>query len=145
MKPGNIMVTKAGVKILDFGLAKQASATDETVTARQRSRWTRAYMAPEQLEGKPSDARTDIFALGLMLYEMATAGVVQPVKPGDTARLSGIWKHSPLYDNPEFDATPADWTRNGNWVACNKSAGEQGADVWILPVADELRSQRSEV
>ncbi len=69
LKPGNIMVSKSGIKVLDFGLA--LSATDETLTASQMVIGTPAYMAPEQREGGTVDARTDIYALGLVLYEMA--------------------------------------------------------------------------
>jgi Tol biopolymer transport system component len=69
LKPANIMVTKAGVKLLDFGLARMASgAGDETVTMAVMG--TPAYMAPEQWEGKPGDARSDIYAFGCVLYEM---------------------------------------------------------------------------
>jgi serine/threonine protein kinase len=71
LKPGNIMVGKSGVKVLDFGLAR--SGQDETVTASHMVAGTPAYMAPEQREGKPSDARTDIYAFGCVLYEMLTA------------------------------------------------------------------------
>jgi serine/threonine protein kinase len=67
LKPQNIMITKSGVKVLDFGLAK--SPTDETLTATRVVMGTPAYMAPEQLEGKECDARSDIYALGLVLYE----------------------------------------------------------------------------
>jgi Tol biopolymer transport system component/predicted Ser/Thr protein kinase len=70
LKPANVMVAKNGVKVLDFGLAK--SAGDETMTASNAVMGTPAYMAPEQLEGKECDARTDIYALGLVLREMAT-------------------------------------------------------------------------
>ncbi|HZO55999.1 MAG TPA: serine/threonine-protein kinase, partial [Bryobacteraceae bacterium] len=71
LKPGNVMVTKANVKVLDFGLAKQTQA-DETLTVSRALMGTPAYMAPEQLEGVGCDARSDIYALGLILYEMAT-------------------------------------------------------------------------
>lgn len=71
LKPNNVMLAKSGVKVLDFGLAK--SHKDETLTGSRMVMGTPAYMAPEQREGKESDARTDIYALGLMLYEMATA------------------------------------------------------------------------
>ena len=70
MKPGNIMITKAGVKVLDFGLAK--CSQDENLTGSNVVMGTPAYMAPEQREGQGCDARTDIYALGLMLHEMAT-------------------------------------------------------------------------
>ena len=70
LKPGNIMVGKSGVKVLDFGLAR--SGQDETVTATHMIVGTPGYMAPEQREGKPSDARTDIYAFGCVLYEMLT-------------------------------------------------------------------------
>ena len=64
------MITKAGVKVLDFGLAK--TQDDERSRASRVVMGTPAYMAPEQREGKDSDARTDIYALGLVLLEMAT-------------------------------------------------------------------------
>src|SRR5690349_2963992 len=67
LKPGNIMVVRSGVKVLDFGLAKMPQA-DDTVTAGNIVLGTPAYMAPEQREGRACDARTDIFALGLVLY-----------------------------------------------------------------------------
>ncbi|HSD71956.1 MAG TPA: protein kinase [Thermoanaerobaculia bacterium] len=84
LKPGNAMITKTGVKLLDFGLAKAlapvSSATQFTALPTQAAPITREgsllgtlqYMAPEQLEGKDADARTDVFALGAVLYEMAT-------------------------------------------------------------------------
>jgi eukaryotic-like serine/threonine-protein kinase len=86
LKPGNIMLTKAGAKLLDFGLAKaetppdaEATLTDVVAQATPVTRegaifGTLQYMAPEQLEGKEADARSDIFSLGTMLYEMVTGG-----------------------------------------------------------------------
>jgi eukaryotic-like serine/threonine-protein kinase len=82
LKPANIMLTKSGAKLMDFGLAKQAdvtpladalTATQSKLTGEGSIVGTFLYMAPEQLEGKPADARTDIFALGEVMYEMATA------------------------------------------------------------------------
>jgi hypothetical protein len=84
IKPGNIMLTKSGVKLMDFGLAKLKSETlpvadaltemtsDKKLTAEGTILGTVQYMAPEQLEGREADARTDIFAFGEVLYEMAT-------------------------------------------------------------------------
>lgn len=86
LKPGNIMLTKAGAKLLDFGLAKagpalagEATLTDVVAQATPVTRegaifGTLQYMAPEQLEGKEADARSDIFSLGTVLYEMVTGG-----------------------------------------------------------------------
>jgi tetratricopeptide (TPR) repeat protein len=74
LKPGNIMVGKSGIKVLDFGLAK--SGQDETVTVSHMVVGTPAYMAPEQREGKPANARADIYAFGCVLYEMLTGARV---------------------------------------------------------------------
>jgi serine/threonine protein kinase len=85
LKPANIMVTKAGVKLLDFGLARIASGPgDETITMAVMG--TPAYMSPEQWDGKPGDARSDIYAFGCVLYEMLTGKRVakerSAVEPG---------------------------------------------------------------
>jgi len=87
LKPGNVMLTKSGAKLLDFGLAKpqgaMAAASGMTGAITQTSPvspitqqghivGTFQYMSPEQVEGKEADARSDIFALGAVLYEMAT-------------------------------------------------------------------------
>ncbi len=80
LKPGNIMITRVGVKIVDFGLARQtlsAAAHDAPtvatpITAEGTILGTLQYMSPEQLEGKAADERTDIFSLGCILYEMVT-------------------------------------------------------------------------
>ncbi len=82
LKPGNIMLTSTGAKLLDFGLAKLqldnsapgvASITQTTpLTGTGTLLGTMQYMAPEQLEGQEADARSDIFAFGAVMYEMAT-------------------------------------------------------------------------
>lgn len=79
LKPANILVAKGGVKLLDFGLAQMKkllpggdSAATMTITVAGTIAGTLQYMAPEQLQGKTVDARSDIFAFGLVLYEMLT-------------------------------------------------------------------------
>ncbi len=88
LKPGNVMLTKSGVKLLDFGLAKLAAPPQtaesaltslptalpesQPLTSRGTILGTFQYMAPEQLEGREADARSDLFAFGCVLYEMAT-------------------------------------------------------------------------
>lgn len=79
LKPANIMVAKMGVKLLDFGLAQMKTlgpTGDRTATMALSAEGTIAgtlqYMSPEQLQGKPADSRSDIFAFGLVFYEMLT-------------------------------------------------------------------------
>ncbi|MDP9362572.1 MAG: serine/threonine-protein kinase, partial [Acidobacteriota bacterium] len=120
LKPGNIMLTKSGVKLLDFGLAKVlAPAAIETQTsvptkAQDLTRegtilGTIPYMAPEQLEGRQADARTDIFAFGVVLYEMATgrkafsgssqASLISAILTSEPPPVSSVRPLSP----PAFD------------------------------------------
>ena len=70
LKPSNIMIAKSSLKVLDFGLA--TSSEDEPLTTSRMVMGTPAYMSPEQREGKPTDARTDIYSFGCVLYEMST-------------------------------------------------------------------------
>jgi len=86
LKPGNVMLTRSGARLLDFGLAKLKGHGAEPAAAQLASMPTRSapltaegaivgtlqYMAPEQLEGREADARTDVWALGAILYEMLT-------------------------------------------------------------------------
>jgi serine/threonine-protein kinase len=106
VKPGNVMLTKSGPKLLDFGLAKthlhavsfgvqsDAPTAAASLTGQGTILGTLQYMAPEQLEGKESDARTDIFAFGTVLYEMVTGN--KPFLGTSAVRLIGsILKDTP--------------------------------------------------
>jgi Tol biopolymer transport system component len=116
LKPGNVMITKSGVKLLDFGLAKAMAPaaprgsltslpTQQGLTQEGTILGTFQYMAPEQLEGKEADARTDIFAFGAVLYEMATgkkafsgasqASLISAIMQNDPPPISQVQPTSP--------------------------------------------------
>jgi serine/threonine protein kinase/Tol biopolymer transport system component len=159
LKPGNVMLTKSGVKLLDFGLAKaMAPAAPQTSLTSMPTRQgltqegtilgTFQYMAPEQLEGKDSDSRTDIFALGAVLYEMATgkkafsassqASLITSIMSAEPPSVSSVQPTSP----PAFDRgvkkclakDPEDRWQNARdlmselqWIAQGSQAGAASA------------------
>ncbi len=100
LKPGNVRLTRDGwVKILDFGLARlvrpvSPEFTTESLTESQMVSGTLPYMAPEQLRGEKVDARTDLYALGVVLYEMATGRRPFPHRQGPTL-IDAILHDSP--------------------------------------------------
>jgi len=160
LKPSNVMLTKTGAKLMDFGLAKEfgpaplaAALTEMTLdqaklTGAGAIVGTFQYMAPEQLEGKEADARTDIFALGEVIYEMATGkpafsgksrasliaailssepqpmAVLQPMTP---PALERIVKKCLAKDPDERWQSASDLATELNWIAEGGSqAGESG-------------------
>jgi len=160
LKPGNIMITAGGIKLLDFGLAQtinaQQSASDQSDLPTQAAPLTAAgsvlgtlqYMSPEQLEGKSVDHRTDIFALGVILYEMITgrrpfaggsqsviiAGILsaepppirslQPTTPPAIERIVV----TALEKNPDDRwQTAHDVARQLRWMTDSSGSGEQAS------------------
>jgi beta-lactam-binding protein with PASTA domain len=83
IKPGNVMITKNGaIKVMDFGIARAMSDSGNTLTASQTVMGTAQYLSPEQARGGEADARSDIYSLGCLLYEMLTG---KPPFTGESA------------------------------------------------------------
>ncbi len=124
LKPGNIMLAKSGAKLMDFGLARatglagpggsgslagltQSPTVAQPLTAQGSIVGTFQYMAPEQLEGAEADARSDVWSLGCVLYEMAT-GKRAFTGATQASLISSIMKDQPrpIGDAPEDPAAP---------------------------------------
>jgi WD40 repeat protein len=155
LKPGNVMLTKSGVKLLDFGLAKAMSPatppssltslpTQQGLTQEGTILGTFQYMAPEQLEGKEADARTDVFAFGALLYEMATgkkafsgsnqASLITSIMSSEPPAISSVHRMAPpaldhivkkcLAKDPEDRwQSAADLRSELKWIAEGSAAG----------------------
>ena len=155
LKPANVMITKSGVKLLDFGLAKAMAPeaakgsltslpTQQGLTQEGTILGTFQYMAPEQLEGKEADGRTDIFAFGAVLYEMATgrkafsagsqASLITAIMSSDPLPISSVLPMSPpaldrvvrkcLAKDPEDRwQSAADLGSELKWIAEGSAAG----------------------
>jgi Tol biopolymer transport system component len=168
LKPGNIMLTKAGAKLLDFGLAKRETpavagaglsvlpTTPPNLTTQGTILGTFQYMAPEQLEGREADARTDIFAFGTVLYEMVTGrkafegksqvGLIGAILERDPAPVSATQPASPaaldrvvqrcLAKDPDDRWQSAgDLAAQLKWIdgnaSSNVSAATKASRLWI--------------
>ena len=114
LKPANVMLTRSGAKLLDFGIAvPQPDAElarrmkESRLTATGAMLGTPRYMAPEQLDGRQADARTDLFALGLLLFEMVTG---QEAFEGEGAVLASaiLRDDPPLVSTIRPEAAPLD-------------------------------------
>jgi eukaryotic-like serine/threonine-protein kinase len=185
LKPGNIMLTQSGAKLMDFGLAKPmglagaasgSAAAPPSFTAAAATLsgpspltplttagtiiGTIQYMAPEQIEGKEADARSDIFAFGAVLYEMATGkrpfqgksqlSLASAILENDPAPISNVKTAVPsafehvvttcLQKNPEDRfQTAHDVKLQLQWVAATKPVAEAGIDdassAGVVPAA----------
>ncbi len=174
LKPGNVMLTKSGVKLLDFGLARLAPSPAEEpgsssalptkttpLTEQGTILGTVQYMAPEQLEGRQADARTDIFALGAVLYEMATgrkafpgasrASLIAAIMQNDPPPISQLRPMTPptldrvvktcLEKDPEDRwQSAADVAKELKWTAEGEASG--GAGIASLSAAHRARRER---
>jgi eukaryotic-like serine/threonine-protein kinase len=170
LKPGNIMLTKSGAKLMDFGLAKAPAAAlgnssgsnslatmSQPLTTEGTIVGTIQYMAPEQLEGKEADKRSDIFALGSVLYEMVTgkrafegkttASTIAAILASEPKPLSAIQPLSPpalehviatciAKDPDERWQSCADVSRQLQWAAKEPKPAEvsrrRGKLLWAL-------------
>jgi serine/threonine protein kinase len=174
LKPGNIMLTKSGAKLLDFGLAKlkgpaagpeasvlSALPTEEKpLTEKGSILGTFQYMAPEQLEGKDADTRTDIFAFGSVLYEMVTgkrafegksqASLIGAIMNADPAPISAVKPLTPplvdrvvrqclAKDPDERWQTAGDLGRELAWIA------EGGSREGVAPARAVQRRNKERV
>jgi serine/threonine protein kinase/Tol biopolymer transport system component len=172
LKPANIMLTKAGTKLLDFGLAKMqasdsglvTSATSlptehHALTGEGMILGTFQYMAPEQLEGREADARTDIFAFGAVVYEMATgkkaftgksqasligailhteSPAISTVQPMTPPALDRVVKRCLAKDPDDRWQTARDLTMELAWI----SEGGSQTEMHVPVMAQRKSSQR---
>jgi serine/threonine protein kinase len=157
VKPGNIMLTKTGAKLLDFGLARSGAPVLASsgfsmlpttpaaagLTAQGTILGTFQYMAPEQLEGQEADARTDIFAFGAVLYEMLTGRKAFEGKSQPTLIASIIGSEPPPISTLQPIAPPMldDIVRtclaknpDARWQSVLYTEVKNSLDLWVLPL-----------
>jgi len=166
LKPGNVMLARTGAKLLDFGLAKGAVAVggdsgavtvSQPLTSKGTLLGTFQYMSPEQLEGQEADARTDIFALGAVLYEMTTGKrafegasrasliasimtaqprAVSELQPMTPPALDRLIRKSLAKDPDARWQSAADVADELRWL------GEGGSQTGVWKVAENVRTRR---
>jgi hypothetical protein len=143
IKPGNIMLTRSGAKLLDFGLARSAddagADTRSLITRAHERIGTPAYMAPEQLAGA-ADHRSDIYALGAVMFEMltgarATTGDGTPFGAGTPPALERLVRKCLEKDPDRRWQSAADLADELRWIAASPSAASGGARMpgtWVI-------------
>jgi serine/threonine protein kinase len=166
LKPANIMLTKAGVELLDFGLARlrepiadrgpMAAAGRDGLTSAGMILGTLPYMAPEQVRGEDVDARTDLFAFGAVLYEMLT-GARAFAAESQAGLIAAILEHDPLPLSTRQPLTPPAlehivdtclaknprerWQHAQDLVFALREIGERGAAEHVQRPAATTRSR----
>ena len=154
LKPANVMLTRSGAKLLDFGIAvPQPDAAlarrleESRLTATGAMLGTPRYMAPEQLDGREADARTDLFALGLLLYEMVTG---REAFEGEGALLAVaiLRDDPPLVSTIRPEAEPLDRVINRLLTKDPDQRWQTATDLvaelkWIRGVADAPPPRRT--
>jgi eukaryotic-like serine/threonine-protein kinase len=132
LKPGNVMVTKKGVKLLDFGLA---AVDGDSLTKPGAVMGTPAYMAPEQFKGSDAGPQTDIYALGLLLHEMASGRrpIIQPGEPAVLVKLPGPLQ--PIVERCLAEDADRRWRGAGEIRALLEVSGESRSTAAVRPAA----------
>jgi serine/threonine protein kinase len=168
VKPGNIMITKSGAKLMDFGLAKKREAggllpasevaTGADITAQGVILGTLQYMAPEQLEGREADARSDVWGFGSVLYEMITGKKAFEGK-SQVSLIAAILEHEPAPIRAMQPLSPARlehivkrcvakdpdrrWQTLRDIVLELQSLGDHDVTATVGPTPDVAKLQRS--
>jgi serine/threonine protein kinase len=161
LKPANIMVTKQGIKLLDFGLARQSGPLQENeatltagLTAKGQIVGTLQYMSPEQLQGKEADARSDLFSFGCVLYEMlsgkhafegqSAASVIAAILEREPARLNlappleRVIQTCLAKDSDHRFQNALDLKRALAWALEQPSAGKANRRAWVAAATASL-------
>jgi hypothetical protein len=140
LKPANIMITEFGVKVLDFGLAKQSAAGDSHaggVTRAGSIVGTPNYMAPELFQGREADTRSDLYSLGAVLLEMLTGNRAAPGSvaklPAEAAALEPLVRRA-LQANPEDR-----WQTAGDLKAALECASATSSAIFAPKVAVDVQ------